>query len=170
MVFRKATTDDALQIAQLHAASWQIAYRGILSDEYLDNQVLNDRIAVWTERTQNPADNQVIFVFEEDGQIIAFTCAFANKSEEFGTYIDNLHVKPNLKGTGFGRKLMRAVAEWSIENYNQPKLYLHVFEENRAARGFYERVGGTNRGNFLENCPDGSQAMVCYYTWNEFTA
>jgi ribosomal protein S18 acetylase RimI-like enzyme len=168
MNLREATTNDAAQIAVLHAQSWQIAYRGILSDDYLDHQVLNDRMKVWQNRTQNPAANQVIFIYEENNEMIGFTCAFGNDSEELGTYIDNLHVKPDLKGKGIGTKLMRAVAEWSTKNYNQSKVYLHVFEENHAARRFYEKVGGINLKTSTEKCPDGSHAQVCFYVWDEF--
>ena len=44
--YRIATANDIEAIANLHALSWQNSYRGMLSDDYLDNHVLADRIQV----------------------------------------------------------------------------------------------------------------------------
>ena len=35
MTYRNATHEEAEAIADLHAKSWQTAYRGILSDDFL---------------------------------------------------------------------------------------------------------------------------------------
>ena len=39
LTLREGTEHDAAAIAQLHADSWRSAYRGMLSDEYLDHRV-----------------------------------------------------------------------------------------------------------------------------------
>ncbi|MGH9392119.1 MAG: ester cyclase, partial [Vicinamibacteria bacterium] len=36
---RRATPEDAVAVARLHTESWRSAYRGYLSDEYLDERV-----------------------------------------------------------------------------------------------------------------------------------
>ena len=35
-MIRLATLEDARKIAEIQVASWQVAYRGILPDEFLD--------------------------------------------------------------------------------------------------------------------------------------
>ena len=40
MIYRNATPDDASTIAEIHTLSWQQNYRGIWSDEYLDDNLL----------------------------------------------------------------------------------------------------------------------------------
>jgi hypothetical protein len=35
IIFRSAVSSDSAPVAELHAASWQSAYRGFLSDTYL---------------------------------------------------------------------------------------------------------------------------------------
>ena len=55
---REAVYEDCANIAALHAESWQRAYRGILSDDFLDHFVLEDRLAVWSERFSAPKKNQ----------------------------------------------------------------------------------------------------------------
>jgi len=50
MIIRLAQVEDALSIAALHAASRRAFYRGCLSDEYLNGDILADRNRVWLSR------------------------------------------------------------------------------------------------------------------------
>jgi hypothetical protein len=50
MRLRVATGADAMAVATLHAESWRAHYRGAYRDEYLDGEVVQDRIRVWKER------------------------------------------------------------------------------------------------------------------------
>lgn len=169
MYFRLATTSDTERIAQLHAQSWKTAYRGLLSDEYLDHRVEADRLTVWHERLTKPAANQWTLVAEnQNGELLGFVCAFGNKDERWGTYIDNLHVRPDLKGQGLGRQLMQQVADWSIDAYGQPKIHLLVLEGNLPAIAFYDRVGGRRQDTFTELGHDGHDIRVCRYVWEQF--
>src|SRR3974377_2019917 len=113
MTCRRPTAGDASAIAQLHALSWRTTYRGILRDEFLDGPLLANRLELWGERLQDAtAENQLILVGERAGDIQAFACAFLDADPDWGTLLDNLHVVPNLKGGGLGRRLMSQVAEW----------------------------------------------------------
>src|SRR4029077_615052 len=47
---RKATPADAALVARMHAQSWAAAYRGILPDTYLDDEVPRERAAHWARR------------------------------------------------------------------------------------------------------------------------
>jgi ribosomal protein S18 acetylase RimI-like enzyme len=107
---RIATPKDIETIAKLHALSWQNSYRGMLTDDYLDNHVLTDRIEVWTQRINEPVENQIIILKEIDNTVVGFVCAYGSQTDEFGTFIDNLHVLPTYKGKGIGRDLMRSVS------------------------------------------------------------
>ena len=107
--------------------------------------------------------NQVIFTAKENGILIGFVCAFGNHDETYGTYIDNLHVKT--KGRGIGRQLMQHIFNWSIEKYQQPKVYLWVLEKNIAARAFYERVGGKCSEIKTVEHHGGGPVRACRYIW-----
>ena len=168
-LFRIATTNDIETIAHLHAASWKTTYRGMLSDDYLDNHVTADRIKVWTERIEQPAENQrIILCVDDQDSAMGFVCAYGSSTDPFGTFIDNLHAAPELKGRGVGRKLMRKVYEWSLEVYHQPKIYLKVLEDNLPARGFYEKVGGVNQATLTEVMPGGNTVKACRFVWDTF--
>jgi ribosomal protein S18 acetylase RimI-like enzyme len=120
MTFRIANNTDIQKIAHLHSLSWQKTYRGAFTDDFLDNHVQENRLSIWTQRMQQPLENQIVILCEIDDSLAGFVCAFGNKNEEFGTYIDNLHISPEFKGKGIGKELMRQVAQWSIETYHQP--------------------------------------------------
>jgi hypothetical protein len=81
MQIREANLSDLEAIANLHARSWRIAYRGILSDAYLDGDLVAERRAVWQERFSKPAPNQTIVVAEIDGGMVGLACAYGDHDE-----------------------------------------------------------------------------------------
>ena len=83
--FRNARKEDAENIAKLHAKSWQSAYKGILSDEYLANNVLKNRLETWQKRFENPKENQYIILVKENDILLGFVCIFGNQDTEYGS-------------------------------------------------------------------------------------
>jgi len=45
MILRPAEPRDALEVARVHIRTWQVAYRGLVPDEYLDSLNIEDRAA-----------------------------------------------------------------------------------------------------------------------------
>ena len=163
--FRNARKEDAENIAKLHAKSWQSAYKGILSDEYLANNVLKNRLETWQKRFENPKENQYIILVEENDILLGFVCIFGNQDTEYGSLIDNLHVKPDLKGKGIGKKLLIKASDLILENYKTRIMHLWVFEANTSAIGFYENCGGKNAERSLRDNPDGTQSYCFRMVW-----
>jgi hypothetical protein len=52
--FRIARASDHLRVAELHATSWRSAYRDLLSDAYLDGDILAERGRLWEQRLAQP--------------------------------------------------------------------------------------------------------------------
>ena len=165
MKYRKAKLNEAETIAHLHAKSWQTAYRGILTDAFLDNDVFNNRLKVWTERLGKREKNRFICVAVEKDTLKGFVCVYGNDDAQWGALIDNLHVLPDLKGQGIGKRLMQEAAKWVFEKYKKPDFYLWVYKENHASRGFYERMGGENVEEAIHENPDGTFSKVLRYAW-----
>jgi len=44
MQIRNAQPNDAFEVAMVHVTSWQVAYRGILPAEYLEELRVEDRV------------------------------------------------------------------------------------------------------------------------------
>ncbi len=167
MIYRQATRDDSAAIALLHARSWQLHYRGILTDAYLDNQVLDDRRKLWESRLAHPPPNQSIQLAEDGGVLRGFACAYAGHDPAWGSLLDNLHVSPGCQGQGVGTRLLTAAASWVFGRAPAVPLYLLVYRQNESARRFYESLGGTCEETFLTDNPGGGQAEVCRYVWRD---
>lgn len=165
MQFRAATPADAEAIARLHATSWRTAYRGALTDAYLDGPIEAERIAVWRGRFERPDPSQFIVVAEEDGRMVGFVCAYGGQDEQWGTFVDNLHVIPGYKGLGIGAQLMREVAQWSQAHHPGQGVYLWVLESNAPARAFYARIGGEEAGRDVWSPPDGTPLPKLRIAW-----
>ncbi len=165
--FRNAQAKDDKAIAQLHANSWKVAYRGVLSDAYLDNEVEQDRLATWQQRLKEPAPNQVIVLAEDAGKLVGFVCIYLNDDPAFGSLVDNLHVAPGLLKSGIGRKLLQEAAHVIEGKAKTKRMYLWVFEKNENAIQFYNRVGGTNYEVVQKESFDGQLSNICRYVWED---
>jgi GNAT superfamily N-acetyltransferase len=163
---RLIQTTDAEILASLHIASWRSAYRGILRDEYLDVDVVDDRQAAWSERLSNLTPSHFGFIVEMRTQPVGFVFLHGHDDPRWGTLIDNLHVLPHLKGNGLGRLLMAAAAQEASARYPEDGVYLWVFEQNTQARGFYAHLGGRNVERALVDPPGGGQVARWRVAWS----
>jgi GNAT superfamily N-acetyltransferase len=138
-----ASAQDVESIARLHAQSWRTAYRGMLSDEYLDQHVVADRLEFWTSRFANVAPGRrLVLQAVRDGELLGFVCVLLDAEPQWGARLDNLHVSPASKGTGIGYVLFNAAREWIADVAMGTAMHLWCVERNHVARRFYERQGG----------------------------
>jgi GNAT superfamily N-acetyltransferase len=165
MHLRPATVTDAPMIARLHAESWRAAYRGFYRDDYLDGDIVEERLAVWRERFDPPADNQYVLLATDGGDALGFVCAYGDHDPVWGTLVDNLHVLPAHQGRGLGRRLLASAAAWSRQRYPDAGLYLWVIDGNARARRFYELLGGQPRDSEVSEPPGGGAITGVRYVW-----
>jgi GNAT superfamily N-acetyltransferase len=170
MTIRPAELADANAIARLHTSSWQTAYRGILREDFLEGPLHENRRLLWHARLSDfDRIDQFVLVDEQAGVIRGFACAFLDADPEWGCLLDNLHVVPELKGNGLGRQLMTAVAERVLQSDSFGRLHLWAYEQNLAARRFYERLGGIITEQRAEPALDGTQVNAVRYCWSELS-
>ena len=165
ITYRSATTNDAEAIARLHAKSWQDNYRGILLDEYLDKRVVEERMDVWKKRFKEMASNQFCLLAEDDDTLCGLACTYFHDDPQWGALLDNLHVLNAWKRRGIGAEMMTLTAKEMIRLKLNQALYLWVFEENHAARKFYDRMGGVITERKETENPGGGKAMILRYVW-----
>jgi len=167
IILRPATFNDHTAIARLHSESWKNNYRGIWSDDFLDNKVDADRLSVWLHRLKSAGEEQHTVVAVLDQVIVGFVCVFLNEDPVFGSLVDNLHVRSDLQNSGIGRMLLVNSAEWINNNSDLKKMYLWVYNVNRNARAFYERLGGIHFETIEKSNDDGTSALYCRYIWKD---
>ncbi len=158
--YRNASLADVYQIAALHARSWQESYRGIMPDEFLDNNVEAERLAVWRERFDEQQPNRQVILAEEDGKLVGFACVVTDSDPTYGALLDNLHVASPHKGRGIGRQLIKRAAEWVNGQDATSPFFLWVYEKNHAARAFYDSLGAINQEAVL-----GENGVILRYVW-----
>jgi hypothetical protein len=166
VTLRVATKLDSAAIAHLHAESWRSAYRGILSDDYLDQRAHTERTALWQSRFSEIASKPFFAVLAEAGaELAGFACVFPQEHPTFGSFLDNLHVVPQSIGQGIGRQLLGGVARRLIADKVPGGLYLWVIEKNSRARKFYAKAGAVEVERVELPMPDGARLaeMRCYW-------
>lgn len=140
MLIRRATPSDRDAIAALHLASWQDAYTIELPPEVLRDEVPSYLRGKWAVRTF--AAPELTLVAEADGALRGFVCALTDRDPPL---IDNLHVRPGLRGAGTGARLLSEVrAALRAEGFG--RAYLTVLERNPRALAFYLSQGGVDEG------------------------
>lgn len=165
MEIKVAEYCDYERIAQLHAQSWRTHYQGILGKEYLDHDVLEDRLLIWQTRLINPPFNQHVLLIEEGGLLCGFICAFGNHDFEKGSIIESLHIDENYRGRGIGRKLIQEMVSWINHYFPDSGVYLEVMAENKQAIDFYDYLESQPRGERLWHSPCGNDIKEWVYSW-----
>ncbi|WP_183635914.1 GNAT family N-acetyltransferase [Niveibacterium umoris] len=162
---RRAGAPDTAAIARLHADSWRAAYRGLLDDAYLDETVFAERAALWHARLVEGRDAPLeAWVLEDARGLRGFASLCPLADPAWGPLIDNLHVRPTLRGEGLGRQMMAALQQ-RIGDLGAPRYHLWVLEGNVAARRFYARVGGIEQTREIHDMPDGGRYPCLRVVW-----
>lgn len=162
---RRAGPDDWAAVAAIHAASWRSAYRGIYPDSYLDEEAPEERRGFWREAlAEMDPEVDAVFLAEEDGEPVGFACLL-REAEAAGPLLDNLHVLPERKGGGIGRRLIAAAAAWLVTKDPEAALQLGVWRDNGAARRFYARLGGREVEEYRLETPGGGTAPQICVRW-----
>jgi GNAT superfamily N-acetyltransferase len=140
-MLRAATIDDAPAIARVHVASWRSTYRHLLPADFLDSLSETGYADRWTRFIAEPTNR--VYVVEADGELVGFASAGPERAGETG-YTGELYAIYVLDGyqrRGHGLELMRAVVA-GLRELGFDDMIIWVLRDNRAARLFYERLGG----------------------------
>lgn len=145
MIIREAKISDALSIAKVNVDTWRTTYKGILSDEYLNNLSYEQREQAMKNTINNSTKDGIsIFVAEESiGGIVGFsTCGRERGNDK--TYrgeLYSIYIIKEYQNKGVGRLLFNHVQERLLSQKLQPML-IWALEDNKPACNFYEARGG----------------------------
>ena len=166
MIVRPAGPSDCDAIAALHARSWQTTYRNILSQDYLDHHVVDDRKDLWDARfTKFDQHKHQVAVAVDGEAIIGFVCVLLDEEPEYGALLDNLHVAPDRHRCGAGRRLMASAAHWVAAMQPNWAMHLWVYEQNMKTVAFYRSAGGNDVDQRVIVTPAGNRATVLRFEW-----
>jgi GNAT superfamily N-acetyltransferase len=152
---RPAQPEDAAAVAGVHVRSWQVGYRGLLADAYLDGLRPEDRMRHYRFDSTDPAEPSTIVALE-DGVMRGFATTGPCRDGDVidGGEVLALYVDPDTWGHGVGRRLMvEARAGLSRRGFTDAALWVLV--GNGRAQRFYGADGWV---------PDGQRRKV--EIWN----
>ncbi len=164
---RPMTGADGPVVAALHAASWRSAYRGILSDFYLDEQAVADRSVFWLDRLSTRDSSAFGVVALQGDTAVGFVYVVAHADPMWGTLVDNLHVSPQARSAGIGARLLAAASGGMNARGWDRRVHLWVYDANVRARAFYARMGGREVETIMKATPDGVTAKSWRVAWRD---
>ena len=146
MLLRAATPDDAREVANVHVHSWQVGYRRLMPDQYLDALRPEDRATRYTFGASDPLQPATIVAVDE-GAICGFattgpaSSADGHRSGELYA----LYVDPPSWRLGIGRALIAAARE-HLCGQDFTEACLWVLVGNDRAERFYRADGWVSDG------------------------
>ena len=139
---REAEPQDAEAIASIHVRSWQAAYRGLLTDDYLDSLSVSDRLEMHRQMLASPGERRS-WVAEESGRVLGFAVTGPSQdadADERTGELYAIYLDPERFGRGIGKRLLdHSIGDLRGRGFRTATLW--VLEANEGARGFYEREG-----------------------------
>ena len=133
LVIKPMETDEEVRgKALVHWRCWQEVYRGMISQDYLDNFTLEK----CTERAFAWRDNFI--VAKEDDHVVGFVGYGASTGITDMGEIYALYVLPEYWGQGIGTTLLQTAMR-QLDQY--PTVCLWALKENTNAIHFYEKYG-----------------------------
>ena len=135
MIIRKATEEDARQIAEIVVEDWKNAYRGIIDSDYLDALNVEERYQREKQRYQ------VYTVAAEDREVLGFAWNETADDEVSDCEIIALYVRYAKRNNGIGKILFRNSVEY-FRAAGKKKMIIWCLKDNAEARRFYEKMGG----------------------------
>lgn len=136
MDLRAATQSDLDDIRTVAAASLDASY-GHALDADLRERAVEDWYGEAGLADDLTADDSVIVVAVDDGDVVAFAQAYLVEKPDRVGRIDWLHVHPDARGRGVGEELLHHV-ESELEDRGATRLEGRVLEANADGVEFYE--------------------------------
>jgi GNAT superfamily N-acetyltransferase len=147
LMVRAATPDDATEVARVHVRSWQVGYRGLLPDAYLDGLRPEDRAAHYTFGDTSPGRPATIVAVVE-GTVWGFTTTGPSRDDDAvgAGELLAIYVDPDRWGHGAGRLLIAAGRD-RLGRQGFVDVILWVLAGNDRAQRFYHADGWVPDGS-----------------------
>lgn len=146
MNLRPATPDDAMAVARVHIRAWQVAYRGLMPEDYLAGLRPEDRAQRYDFATVDPTRPRTLVAVEAETVLGFATVSPARDEDAAGRgELCALYVEPDCWGRGIGQALA-AAARGDLYRLGFKAAVLWVVAGNARAQKFYRADGWTADG------------------------
>ena len=148
MLLRPADPADAMGVARVHVRAWQVAYRKLLPDDYLDGLKPEDRARRYTFGGTDPREPMTTVAVDDRGMICGFatTCAARDEDAPGYTELAAIHIDPDAWDQGVGQALLAAARAYLLDS-GFSRAILWVLVGNVRAERFYLKDGWAPDGS-----------------------
>ena len=164
---RRASVEDAAEIANVHLNSWRETYRDLLPQEFLDQLPLTfkHRMNMWKQFVSE--NKKHIFVAEAKTGIVGFSVFVAARDASMYGYgeVEAIYLLKNFKGKKIGATLLKLGMNALIE-MGYTKAYCWVLEGNPTIK-FYESSGAVFNGMEKPDEIGGKNVKEYAYEWKD---
>ena len=148
---------DSKELSYLKKKIWETTYRGIYSDEKIDNYDYKKRETKFKNLINR--DDQQVYVCKENNKIVGYMiigCPLHGKLDGYSLAINDLGIDKEYQGKGIGKSFFKIAKDKNIKFFNCCNYY------NYNAQKFYEKMGGKVVKIELENNKENSQLYYAY--------
>lgn len=167
ITIRKATFDDAAEIANVHINSWREAYKGLLPNDFLEERPLayKNRYELWKKVTTN-ADQATFVAVSENHGVVGFVNGSHGRNEDLKDHAEVwcIYLLKKYHGQKIGFNLLKTFFDTHFE-LGYKKGYLWVLSNNPTI-SFYEKTGGKFNGRTAEDEIGGQIVLESCYVWD----
>ncbi|HCK33092.1 MAG: GNAT family N-acetyltransferase [Micavibrio sp.] len=164
--FRQAGHEDAQGIAAVHVRSWQIAYKGLINQDYLDSLDIEARAVSWQESLSNPNNPCITLIALENNKVVGFLTIGPSRNDVFTDDVElyAIYIDPDYFGKGLGSGLFKK-CHARILKHGTSGMFVNVLTDNLRGRDFYERMGAKSVANseFSTKIHRKSYQEIIYY-------
>ena len=106
---RRATIDDAVDIADVHVATWRATYRGLMPQSLLDGLSVEARTAVWRRILRDDVGSTLVAIEQAAKRVVGFVSVGPSRDTDPDRALSELYaiyLHPDYWGRGAGNHLL----------------------------------------------------------------
>lgn len=169
VIIRKATADDAAEIANVHLNSWREAYRNLLPQDFLDQLPLTfkRRMNSWKQTAAMP--DRALYVAEGKSGIVGFSVFTPPRDKDMSEHgeLGAIYLLEKFKGKGIGAALLKLGMQQLVA-WKYSKAYCWVLQNNPTIE-FYEKSGAVFNGMEKPDEIGGKKVKELCYEWKDLS-
>ena len=155
--FEAATEDDARTIIELRKQIWSTTYWGFYPDSMIDGFDHAWHLEKELQRIRNPQYR--VYRIVKDGRNIGY---LSTRTTDM-VLLQSLYILEEYQRRGIGRLAFDFVKRHCTE-LGADSFLCHCLPENRNARRFYEKMGGTVIGEDMDNEESWMNSVIYRFT------
>lgn len=140
----EASFEDLPDVARIHVESWREAYKGLVSQAYLDGMNASARQKKWEDLfRRNAAEDKSLHVARDGSEVVGFISFGRGRDARkvgFGE-IYAVYLVKRCWGFGFGHALFGSAVR-QLQREGMARVYLWVLDSNVRAIASYQKWGG----------------------------